>query len=138
MGQAVVVSDLTDEELFRYTQNKRLALVDEMTAHKMPTDTSEQSILLSALNDLDKQVVTRQKLKLEEKAVDAASSMADTMDFLYKNFGNHSPLEREITGEVTRNVDLPDGPLTDVKLVEGELDIGSHRIELRDITGNDA
>lgn len=132
----VATADLSDEEVLSYTQRKRLELVEHLTAGKMPSDTAEQSILISALNDLDKQVVNRKKLKIQEGVADNINSAVDTMDSLFKLFGNKSPLEVEVHGETIRKPAIPDGPLIDISLVPGELDVGNKRIEFEDIGGS--
>lgn len=135
MNEEVMVSDLTDEDLFLYTQRKRMRLAEEITKTRMPTDTTEQSVFLSLLNDMDKQVINRRKLVVDEKVADSASAVANTMEQLFGVFGNSSPLSSK--GEVvsTHRPALPD-KLAEITLVPGELDMGTQKIELREIEGD--
>lgn len=134
----MTVGNLADDDaLFRYTQQKRMELVEQLTpGGKMPVEAKDQAIVLAALNDMDKQAISKRKLKAEEKNSDSLASMADTMDSLFSKFGNKSPLMIE-GGVADRVVELPDS-LATIDLVPGELDIGTQRIELRDIEGDAA
>lgn len=126
-----------DDDVLSYTQRKRMELVEHLTANdKMPVEAKDQAVLLSALNDMDRQVVSKRKMKTEEKNSDSLASMADTMDHLFTKFGNKSPMMIE-GGVAERTMDIPD-KLVEIELVPGELDIGSQRIELRDIEDNAA
>ena len=131
MNDAIAVEHLTDEDIFLYTQRKRIALVEKMVEKDLPTDTTEQGIFLATLNDIDKQVVSRRKLQLDEKVADAAGAVADTMEQLFGVFGNKSPLAVTEIPVAERRPELPE-KLIDIQLVPGELEIGTRSVELRD------
>ena len=62
----VSVKELTPDQIFSLTQSMRLRLVEKL-AKDIPTDHEDGGLFLSALNDLDKQIIARSKLELESE-----------------------------------------------------------------------
>ena len=62
----VSVKELTPDQIFSLTQSMRLRLVEKL-AKNIPTDHEDGGLFLSALNDLDKQIIARSKLELESE-----------------------------------------------------------------------
>ena len=62
----VSIKELTPDQIFSLTQSMRLRLVEKL-AKDIPTDHEDGGLFLTALNDLDKQIIARSKLELESE-----------------------------------------------------------------------
>ena len=62
----VTIKELTPDQIFSLTQSMRLRLVEKL-AKDIPTDHEDGGLFLTALNDLDKQIIARSKLELESE-----------------------------------------------------------------------
>ena len=62
----VSIKELTPDQIFSLTQSMRLRLVEKL-AKDIPTDYEDGGLFLTALNDLDKQIIARSKLELESE-----------------------------------------------------------------------
>lgn len=122
-------SSYTNEDYLRFTQARRVQFVKAIESavgdeEGLATlDPERQSNYLKALSDLDKQVLSIQKLKQEEQNNDAhnAAIASLILDATRRVSSQRNQLN-------TASV-IPDGSMLPVKtLVPGELDIGD-RIE---------
>lgn len=64
------------ESALDYTQGLRKRLVDEMTKESLPIDKDNRLLLLSSLNDIDKQVLMLKKIASDEKTADTDRKVA--------------------------------------------------------------
>ena len=62
----VSIKELTPDQIFSLTQSMRLRLIEKL-AKDIPTDHEDGGLFLTALNDLDKQIIARSKLELESE-----------------------------------------------------------------------
>ena len=107
--------DLTDDEILRFTQNKRRELVETLVVDgKMPVDTDSQNVLLSTLSDMDKQALGNKKVTATMAGSEADRLVAAALVTLTKTLGGRNPYENNGGGgnipEVDRSL-LPTTPL---------------------------
>ena len=105
-----------------YTQGMRRQLIGKMTENgKMPEDTKDRSILLQALDGMDRQSLTKIKIKSDEGMNSTKALAAETLANLFMNAGLKK--SRQAPEGHVREVlpALPDD-LPPVQLVDGELD----------------
>lgn len=122
MSQALVnQSDSPEDQDLEFTRGIRKQLVENMTKGGLPTDFKDRSLLLTALNDMDRSALGIKKIKSDEglgnKAAAAASMLATLLnDPRIKSVGIAS-------GDNVRR-DLPMLPvdLVEPEIQEGELD----------------
>lgn len=127
--------DMSDDDVFRLTQSARYALVQEMTKHgKPPTDFERGTLFLSTLDSMDKQVINRAKLHIEdEKAKSDDQFRAIMVQILNDNGMRNASIANgyspeQATGEFT----LPE-ELRNIELVPGQTDVAPPQIEYADI-----
>lgn len=119
-----------DNDTLNYTQKVRQMVVSDLITGGMPKDPKDRAQLLAALDGMDRQVLTKQKIKVDEKVADADRHAATILAQVLAQTHGRSPYERPvIEGEVITPA-LP-GPTVDLsKLPEfepvpGETDIGT-------------
>lgn len=118
---------MSDQQLLVHTQAMRLRLIDALApvGAQITTDPKEAKVLLTALKDMDSQVLTKMRQAAEDKNAEedrkAALLIAKTSEHLAR-LGNH-PFKA--SAPVNRALPNPaDVPLPDIDVVEGELDVG--------------
>lgn len=120
---------MTDEEALDFTQGQRKKLVDALTANGTPTDSEVASTLLKTLDGMDRQALTKMKIKSDEKSANNSDAMAAAVIAgVFAKLKGKNPYEREILeGEVVQQAaPTPDlSKLPAVELVPGETDIGT-------------
>lgn len=124
------VAPQSDEESLNYTQTIRFRVVEDLVAGgKIPNDPKDRAQLLATLDGMDRQVLTKQKIKIEEKAADADRLAAQVLATVVAQTKGRSPFERPvIEGEVIQR-QLTAPALDTSKIpkftpVPGETDVG--------------
>ena len=115
----------TAEETLLYTQQMRRRLVSHIVGtngSKMPDDPKEAKVLLTALSDMDRQVLALKKIEsdqgLGDKQLQAAAIIGEIFnDKRLENF-NRIPLKEGagLTGTPVLGDDLPPVPVVDGEL----------------------
>lgn len=119
---ADIMTDLTDDEVLRFTQQARKGLVDDIIAGGMPKDPKDRSTLLQALSDMDRTALTKKRIVGDAKNAEADRVAAKAIAHIFERMGTRSPFEgNEVPGRV---IDMPETLLDDVRAVPGETDIG--------------
>jgi hypothetical protein len=83
MSDLKTTSDNSEDIDLEYSRQKRKQLVDSLTDKGMPTDIKDQSIMLQALDGLDRQALSKKKLKSDEGISSAAVMAAAMLAQLY-------------------------------------------------------
>lgn len=122
-NEVVELPPMNDDELLDFTQNLRRNLAKELTKSGMPTDTKDQITLLSTLDSIDKQAISKKKVAVAEKTSEVDQLVAMTMAKLSAQFGAASPFERPvIDGQVVAIPEPDQALLPRAALVLGETD----------------
>lgn len=119
--------DPVDKDL-EYVRGKRVAVIDHLTTGGIPKDTGSLSLLLGALNDMDRTSIGKKRIKVESSAVAVNKQAADLIAALY------SRPDSKVIGTSNNDVDtgkIPstDAMLPDVELLDGEMTIGSTQLD---------
>lgn len=121
------------KETITYTQQKRLQIVEQMTAKGLPTDPEELTLLNKTLDALDKSVAIKEKLVIDASNAHTQKEAANILNHVLSKFvmpkldhqpGMHKVLDLSNTHSVSP--DVPD-----------ELYIGVQEITLNEIMKDD-
>ena len=110
----------SDELELEYTRGKRKQIIEKIFSTGTPTDMKEQSIVLQALDGLDRISLTRMRIKSEEGV--QANSQAAAASILAVLF--NSPKIKSVGRTQTPIASIPvlDESLPEVSVIPGELD----------------
>jgi hypothetical protein len=119
--------DPVDRDL-EYVRGKRMAVIDTITSGGIPSDTEKLSLLLGALNDMDRTSIGKKRIKVESSAVEVNKRAADLIAALYTR------PDSKVIGTNSNNEDTGKIPSTDtmlpaVELLEGEMSVGSAQLD---------
>lgn len=118
----VLQAPMSDDDILRHTQRVRKAFVDELTGDGIPQDFKDRTLLLSALNDMDRTAIGNKRIGAAEQQAEADRLAAMAIGKLTQHFGQNNPYERDVIDvdpEDINHIELPE-----VELVPGETDIG--------------
>lgn len=76
--------DTSDEDLL-FVREKRKNLINSLTSKGMPEDFKQQSILLTALADMDRVSLGKKKIKIDKDVGDMQKQAIELIATLYKN-----------------------------------------------------
>lgn len=127
--EANVPSDeMNDDQILNYTQGIRRQFVEQQVVEgKFPADTKEQTVLLSALADMDRAAINRKRIGVSEKQAGADALAAQAIARLSRDFGAMSPFVKGDGDEFEGELDVPEpevGHLPPAEAVPGETDVG--------------
>ena len=111
----------TNEELdLEYTKSKRKQLIEALSKNGAPTDIKEQSIMLQALDGLDRQTLTKMRIKVDEGISNTQVAAAAILAQLF-----NSPKTKAVgrSDEIVTTIPVIREDLPAVTLVAGELDV---------------
>ncbi len=116
---------MTDDDILRYTQDKRKQLVDTLVADgKMPIDSESQNVLLSTLSDMDKQAMGKKKIAASAAGSEVDRLVATALVTLTKELKGRNPYE-QLDGADQRPVPMVDRSLLPpAELAPGESEVG--------------
>lgn len=91
--------EMTDDWILENSQQVRKKLVDSLIkGGEMPTDKDDKYILLGALKDMDKQVIDKKRVAIEDKAANTASIVAEAVSKI-ADMVDGDPFKRKNAGE---------------------------------------
>ena len=116
---------MTDDDILRYTQDKRKALVDTLVSDgKMPIDTESQNVLLSTLADMDRQAMGKKKIAASAVGSEVDRLVATALVTLTRELKGRNPYE-SLDGADDRPLPTLDRSLLPATaLAPGESDVG--------------
>lgn len=115
----------TDDAVMDFTQQKRMQIVQALTAgNKLPEDVKEQATLLKALDGLDKQAMGKKRLIVEDKKADNEKEAAALVNAALKAMSAHRIVLDPSAGPPGEPPTLPEHIPTPV-LTPGETDATS-------------
>lgn len=119
--------DPVDQDL-EFVRGKRIAVINQLTKKGIPEDTETVSLLLGALNDMDRTSIGKKRIKVESSAVAVNKAAADLIANIYNR-----PDSKTI-GTVTDSYTVGSIPNIDdrlpmVTVLDGEMSVGSVQID---------
>lgn len=112
---------LSDDQIIQFTQSKRKAFVDYLLFEGMPEETNQQTVLLTALADMDRTALGNKRIGSSEKQTAADALVARAISQLSMQLGTRNPFqENGEKGEPKVETDK----LPEISTVPGELDVG--------------
>lgn len=132
MEQNTTPPEMNEDQVLAYTQGKRRNIVDKLTnAGKVPDDKTEVSLLISALDGMDRAALTQKRIKSDEKAAQGISGAAAVIAKLLIQVGSNNSTH-QISDSITPPAigkEIPD-PL----LVPGEAEINPGQLDFDTFT----
>lgn len=117
-----IIADLNDDQILRYVQNKRKALVDTISEKGIPEDNESRNTMLRALEGMASSALSSKKTKNDKELnVEMARANA-TIAAIFTKMGNVNPYQNN-----TENGNMPVVPEVldaDYKEVDGNDFIG--------------
>lgn len=134
MTQSTSPAEMTEDQVLAYTLSKRKKIVDELTReNKIPEDKTEVSLLVSALDGMDRAALSQKRLKADEKASQGMAGAAAAIAKLLTQVNSRGSNQPDIdTGEP--KVLGPDIP--DPQLVPGETEINPGQMDFDSFTAS--
>lgn len=118
-----MAQDNIEELDLLYTRSKRRELIDALTAGgKMPTDIKEQSIMLQALDGMDRSSLGKLKIKSDEGISNTQAAAANMLATLF----NDSRL-KTLGNDGAGSIPVLNADVVPTRIIEGEL--GSNKTE---------
>ena len=119
--------DPVDQDL-EFVRGKRIQVINQLTKKGIPEDTETVSLLLGALNDMDRTSIGKKRIKVESSAVAVNKAAADLIANIYNR-----PDSKTI-GTVTDSYTVGSIPNIDdrlpmVTVLDGEMSVGSVQID---------
>lgn len=123
------------EEVRDYTQRIRKKMVTSLMPNDdVPNDPDSQRVILTALNDMDKNDISHKRLKQDDKRNNNDAIIADLVTAILKDPLSNYANSVKATGPSV--VDQDHKPLMEnIEVVEGELDIGTHDLTYNTLVG---
>lgn len=116
--------DPVDQDL-EFVRNKRMQVINHLTDKGVPSDTESISLLLGALNDMDRTSIGKKRIKVESSAVAVNKQAADLIASIYARPNSKTIGFVESIDDTTATIPNVDGLLPNITLLDGEMSIGS-------------
>jgi len=119
---------MSEDQVLAYTQSKRRAIVEEITKEgAIPKDRSEATLLIQALDGMDRSALTQKRIKADEKASDAMAGSAAIVAKLLNSIGSTRPADT--VDVVARETPTLGDDIPDPVLVPGETTINPPQLD---------
>jgi hypothetical protein len=121
MESNIEIIDKTNEDQdLEFTKSVRKKLINSLTKDctKMPEDVKDQSILLQALDGMDRMSIAKKKIKSDEGISDKQLIAAETISQIFKTKDIRQIHRSDEIGEIK----LLEAGVVDVVILEGELE----------------
>jgi len=121
---------MTDDQVLVYTQHTRKQIVQTlMKNNQVPTDRSEQSLLVAALDGMDRAALGNKRIKADEKTAQGISGAASVVANLLNQIGSMTKQSLVIDNLVPVEPPLLGREIPDPVLVPGELDTNCPQLD---------
>lgn len=126
------IMSIEDQQRIEFTLKTRESIVRSlMTNNQLPKDPNDRSVIMAALDGMDRTVLSKAKIKSDDNASKGQAEIAKTMAEMLLRVDSRKSIARTVDVEAT--VVLPD-----IELVEGETYIGVQPVKYVDIMGDKA
>jgi hypothetical protein len=103
-----------------YTRSKRRQIIDKLTEKGVPESEETVSLLLTALNDMDRTSLGKKRIKVDSDMSANNKAAAD----LIANIFNMPDSKKLGMGQGVGSIPSVEGLLPQVELIEGEMRVG--------------
>lgn len=122
----------TDDEVLNYSQRVRRGFVDNILENGYPEDIKTQSMMLSALDSMDRAALTKKRLNSDDANAEADRQAAVLISKVAAQLGGRDPFAVE--QPVERVLEVDDTELPAVSLAPGETEIGLSNLTYEDFS----
>jgi len=120
---------MNNEELLDYTQSVRKDLVNKLiNTDEFYVDFKLQSSVLTALKDIDSNILNQKRLKLDSSKIDSDKLVNQALVEFTNKYGDKNPFMSNNVNKELKDVELPD-----IKTVPGQTDVGITNIDFNTI-----
>lgn len=91
---------LDDDKILNENQKIRKEIITTITKYGIPEDKDSQYVLLTTLKDMDKQVVDKKRLSIDDKNSNIALTVAKAVNTITELFEHEDPFKRQSNGVV--------------------------------------
>lgn len=119
--------DPTDNDL-EYVRQKRVKIIDKLMENGVPEDTESVSLLLGALNDMDRTSIGKKRIKVEADSIAVNKQAADLIASIYSS-PNSKNIGFEDIDVVAVAIPSVEGKLPTVELLPGEMAVGAAQVD---------
>lgn len=120
MSQEIDVA-LNDDEVLSYTQRKRKAFLEHLLNEGFPEDTKTQTVLLTALADMDRTALGNKRIQSGERVLQADALVSKAILTISQRYGSQVPFQTSQQGRIP---DIDTAKLPSANPVPGETDVG--------------
>lgn len=126
--------EISAEQDIQFVRGKRKFIVDTlMKDNKIPEDRTAASVLLAALDGLDRSAISRKRIASDNKNAQANGAVAAIISKMLMQVNNTTPT----TIDEERVIPVLGNDLGTVEILPGELDIGTKTISYAAIIGEE-
>lgn len=130
------VQGMDEDQVLAYTQGKRRKIVEGvMKDNKIPQDRLEATLLIQALDGMDRAALTSKRIKADEKAADAMAGSAAVVANLLTSMGKSKPAD-DIIDMPAREVPLLGEDIPPPSLVPGETEVAPKQMDFDSFTAS--
>jgi hypothetical protein len=140
MSQPTVPPEMSEDQVLAYTQSKRRHIVEKLTIDgKVPDEKTEVSLLISALDGMDRAALTNKRIKADEKASQGIAGAASVIAKLLTQVnskGKSTDLEIISGAPLTLGTDIPAPDLVpgEIEITPGQMDFDSFTASFQNAT----
>ncbi len=119
--------DPIDNDL-EYVRRKRIQVIDTLTKEGIPKDNETVSLLLGALNDMDRTSIGKKRIKVEADSVAVNKQAAELIASIYSQ-PNSKKIGFEDVDYTEASIPSVEGNLPEVELLPGEMAVGAVQVD---------
>lgn len=128
---------MSEDQVLAYTQGKRKFIVDEiMKDNKVPQDKGEATLLIQALDGLDRAALTQKRIKADEQAAAGMAGAAGLVAKLLTQAGSRKNID--VLDVDAREVVVPElgNEVPAPSLVPGETEVAPKQMDYDSFTAS--
>ena len=119
--------DPTDNDL-EYVRRKRVEVIEKLTEKGIPDDNESVSLLLGALNDMDRTSIGKKRIKVEADSIAINKQASELIASIYSQ-PNSKRIGFEDIDVVAVAIPSVEGKLPTVELLPGEMAVGAVQVD---------
>lgn len=119
--------DPTDNDL-EYVRRKRVEVIEKLTEKGIPDDNESVSLLLGALNDMDRTSIGKKRIKVEADSIAINKQASELIASIYSQ-PNSKRIGFEDIDAVVVTIPTVEGKLPTVELLPGEMAVGAVQVD---------
>lgn len=119
--------DPTDNDL-EYVRRKRVEVIEKLTEKGIPDDSESVSLLLGALNDMDRTSIGKKRIKVEADSIAINKQASELIASIYSQ-PNSKRIGFEDIDVVAVTIPSVEGKLPTVELLPGEMAVGAVQVD---------